>query len=87
MNLVFFLSLSMLPPLPMTSVIIDPIDDALEAQGLPKKPGVLDRTIPQGRPAGAIAAILLPLPFALAFTALSVAVFRGSSWGSRSPCR
>ena len=83
MNLVFFLVLSLLPPRPTTGGggVIDPSDDAWDARGLPEKPGVLDRAIPRGRPAGALAAILISLPFAIAFTALSVAVLRDYGWG------
>lgn len=81
MNLVFFLVLSLLPPRPATGGLVDPLDDAWDVPGPPKKPGVLDRAIPRGRPAGAMAAILMPLPFALAFTALSVAVLQNYGWG------
>jgi uncharacterized membrane protein YhaH (DUF805 family) len=81
MNLIVYLVLSLLPPRPTRSEVADLIDDDWGPPGPPKKPGLLDRTIPEGRPAGALAAILLPLPFALAFTALSVAVFQDYGWG------
>src|SRR5262249_26569361 len=81
MNLLFFLALCLLPPRSSEGGLADPILDDSGPTGPAKKPGVLDRTIPQGRTAGAVAAIRLPMPFALAFTALSVAVLRDYGWG------
>jgi hypothetical protein len=80
MNLLFFLTLSLLPPRPIEGPSTALIEDEWDPAEAPKK-GMLDRTIPQGRMGAAIAAILLPLPFAVAFTALSVNVLRNYGWG------
>jgi hypothetical protein len=83
MNLVAFLVFSLLPPRPVAAKggFADLIDDEWGPSGDPVRPKFLDKTIPEGRLGGALAAIVLPLPFALAFTALSVNVLQHYGWG------
>jgi hypothetical protein len=81
MNLIFYLVLSVLPPRPIKEQPTGLIDDVWDPAPVPKKAEMLDRAIPESRAGAAIAAILWPLPFALAFTALSVNVLRDYGWG------
>jgi uncharacterized membrane protein YhaH (DUF805 family) len=80
-NLIFYLVMSLLPARPVELVPVAPRDDEFDLPGPVKKPGMLDRTIPENKLAAAVAAILLPMPFALAFSALSVHVFKNYGWG------
>ena len=80
LNLIFYLVLSVLPARP-TKELAAPIDDEWDSIGPPRKPGTLDRAMPEGRMMGALAAIFLPLPFAMLFTVLSVSVLRDYGWG------
>ena len=57
------------------------MNDEWDPIGPPKEPGPLDRAMPEGRVMGALAAIVLPLPFAMVFTVLSVSVLRYYGWG------
>src|SRR5262249_51602167 len=81
MNLIFYLVLSVLPARPIKDQPPGLMDDVWDPAPAPKKVAVLDRAIPESRPGAAIAAILWPMPFALAFTALSVNVLRDYGWG------
>jgi uncharacterized membrane protein YhaH (DUF805 family) len=81
MNLIFYLVLSVLPPRPIARQATGLIDDDWDPPQTPKKAGMLDRTIPESRRGAAITAILLPLPFAVAFTVLSVNVLNNYGWG------
>ncbi len=80
LNLLFYLLLSALPARP-SKEFAAPIDDEWGPIGPPKKLGPLDRAMPEGRTMSALAAILLPLPFAMLFTVLSVSVLRNYGWG------
>jgi hypothetical protein len=80
LNLLFYLVLSALPSRPAKELAA-PIDDEWGLIELPKKVGSLDRAMPEGRMTGALAAILLPLPFAMVFTVSSVTVLRSYGWG------
>ena len=81
MNLIMFLVLSILPSRPVIGGIAEPSFDEFGAVGHPKKPGMLDKTIPESRAGSALAAILLPMPFALIFSALSVKILNHYGWG------
>ena len=80
LNLLFYLVLSALPALPSKDLAA-PIDDEWDPIAPPKKPGSLDRAMPEGRMMGALTAIFLPLPFAMLFTVLSVSVLQYYGWG------
>jgi hypothetical protein len=81
MNLIVFLVLSMLPPRPVRGGIYGEIDDSWRSPGYEKSSGVLAKTLPEGRWGGAIAAVLLPLPFALLLTAVSTRYLQYYGWG------
>jgi hypothetical protein len=81
MNLIVFLVLSMLPPRPARGAIYGEIDESWRSPGYVKSSGVLAKTLPEGRWGGAIAAVLLPLPFALLLTAVSTRYLQYYGWG------
>jgi hypothetical protein len=80
-NLIFYLVLSVLPPRPIERQATGIFDADWDSAPPASKGGMLDRTIPKTRTGAAITAILLPLPFAVAFTALSVNVLKNYGWG------
>jgi hypothetical protein len=81
MNLIVFLALSLLPPRQAKTAAGDMLADEVGSIAAAKKPGILDKTIPENRLGSALAAILLPMPFAMAFCALSVTVLQNYGWG------
>jgi hypothetical protein len=80
LNLLFYLLLSVLPARP-SKELAAPIDDEWDPIAPPKQPGSLDRLMPEGRTMGALAAIFVPLPFAMLFTVFSVSVLGNYGWG------
>jgi hypothetical protein len=80
-NLLVFLVLSMLPPRLASGVVDDEFDESSRSPAYIKKPGMLGKTIPESRWGGAISAIVLPLPFALALTALCTKFLQYYGWG------
>ena len=81
MNLLVFLALSMVPARPVKTGTGDLLGEDIGPIQGSGKPGILDRTIPENRLGSALAAILLPMPFALAFGALSINVLQNYGWG------
>jgi hypothetical protein len=80
-NLILFLALSMVPARqvkdPAADLLVDDVGPIEES----KKPGILDKAMPENRLGSALAAIVLPMPFALAMGALSIQVFQNYGWG------
>ena len=80
-NLILFLILSILPARPARGGIYDEIDEDWRSSGDVKTRGMLGKALPERRWGAALAAIVLPLPFALVLTAFSTRFLQYYGWG------